>query len=263
MNEKHPKFVHYNRHERRRKIIDQSPTMFDKKEGRMLAFVNVSIHPYKFEVIYDNIRNKGELAMYQYTSLKGVLLSLLTQVKRNHASSLVSIDSYIIDFIELIKASKDDDPNKFLMSMKRYMPRFLFIVGLRTAFGLDWKDLVTEALYLKQKPEPNTLHGLFCNHYLRNLLFAYCIWKQYREPFDEEYEQGKNDLLTLLDSYSKLKTALGRDELEALFFCLQKSLPSYNLNVRRRARYMIDTAQDAFHLQFLQFNDPMFKKTQG
>lgn len=263
MNEKHPKFVHYNRHKKRRDIINKNPDMMTKREGRMLAFVNATIYPYKFEIIYDNIRNRGELAMCEYTSLKGVLLSLLTQVKRNHKSSLISIDSYIIDFIELIKVSNDTDPNKFLMSMKRYMPRFLFIIGLRVAFGLDWKDIVTDALYLKQKPEPTTVHGLFCNHYLRNLLFAYCIWKQYRETFDEEYELGKNDLLTLLNSYSTLKTSLGRDELEALFYYLQKALPSYSLDARRRAWYMIDTAQDAFHLQFLQFNDPMFKKTQG
>jgi hypothetical protein len=173
------------------------------------------------------------------------------------------VDSYILDFIEVIRIHTSPDPSDFLLSIRRYLPRFLFAVGLRVAFNIDWRDVVTDALDLNKRPQPATMSGLFANKYLRNLLYAYCVWKLFREPWDADYEKGTNDILTLLDKYATLKTALTRGELEVLFTALSSLLPSYSLDIRKRAWYMIDTAQDAYHLRFLNFNEPMYRKTQG
>jgi hypothetical protein len=130
----------------------------------------------------------------------------------------------------------------------------MFIVGLKVAFGVDWRDFVFEVLNLNHKPQPKTVDSLFSSKYLRGMLHAYIIWKTYRESFDPEYEEGKNDLRTLIGKYTSLKTGMPVDTMVKLVDGFHVTLPSYSYSVRRKSAWAIDTAQDGYNIIHNQLN---------
>lgn len=188
-------------------------------------------------------------------------MGLIVLVSRKHKDSEIAVDEYIIDFIKFIRSDTVGDPEKFLLSMRRYMFRFMFIVGLRVAFGIDWRDFVSEILELKKKPQINTYHYLFVNVYIRNLLQAYSVWKYYKAPGDEGYVLGVNDLATLAQAQANLKTSLGLEKLTALIEALQQTLPSWNHNIRKQAAWHIDTCHQGIYLRERQYSEKQQRNT--
>jgi len=255
--------VPYNNEPARRKLLAETPWLFDDCESKVLSFINLCIYPQKFELLYNTLRNQPRISANDYESVKGAITGMLVMNNRQHRESMLSVDNYVIDFIKFIRSDPKDDPVRFLLSMRRYFPRFLFAIGINVAFGLDWKTVVTDCLDLSQKPNPGTYHGVLCHRYLRNLLYAYIIWKTYREPHDPDYKLGENDLLTLFDKYTKLKTCLGRETLQSLYTYLSESLPSWNVGVRQKAAWAIDSAQDGYAMVNRQFTDWKYKQVQG
>lgn len=258
---------HYLNLPKRNKLLEQKEQKgyeFPKHEHRVIEFVNLSIHPYDWAQVYESIRRHERISARNWECVKGVILALLVLTKRKNRESVRSTDAYIIDFIELMRSDKQGDPEKFLLNMRFYFPRFQFVIGLQVAFGIDWRQLVTNTLELKVKPQPKTYGSLFVNRYLRSLLYAYIVWKNYRLPGDEGYELGVNDTNALLDEYAKRAYAISREVLQRLFVSLQESLPSYAYNARRQGAYAIDNAIDGWQnisYNYNEFNSKQKKAT--
>lgn len=254
---------HYNNCRAREALLIKKEAkgyVYPEKEHAVLAFVNLSIAPYNWEQIYESVRKKERVSERNWECLKGVILAMLVLTKRRNKSSVHATDAYIIDFIELIRSDRQGDAEKFLLNMRFYFPRFQFVVGLQAAFGLDWRELVTNTLELRNKPQPKTYGSLFVNKYLRSLMYAYIVWKHYLSPDEAGYEAGVNDINTLLDEYAKRAYAISREVLQRLFVRLQESLPSYAYNVRRQASYAIDNGIDGW--QNIQYNYNEFSSKQ-
>jgi hypothetical protein len=252
---------HYHNHYQREEILKEKISKgyrFPEHEHKLVAFVNLAIAPYDWNQIYNSVRAKERITEKNWLALKGVILAMLVVTKRRNRESVKTTDAYIVDFIELIRSDKQGDPEKFLLNMRFYFARFLFVVGLQVAFGLDWREIVTNTLKLKNKPQPKTYGSLFANKYVRNLLYAYICWKNYRGADEDGYELGVNDVNTLLDEYSKRAHTISREVLQLLFVSLQENLPSYSYATRRQASYAIDNAMDGW--QNLQYNFKEFNK---
>ena len=252
--------AHYLNQTKRQELLEKKESKgfhFPKRDGKVLAFVNLAIAPYDWHQVYSSIRNKERVSVANWEAVKGVILALLVLTKRKNKESGKSVDVYVIDFIELMRSDRQGDAEKFLFNMRFYMPRFQFVVGLQAAFGMDWRSVVCAALEKSNKPQPKTYGALFVNKYLRNLLYAYCVYKEYRQAGDDDYEAGVNDVSTVLDKYSQRAYTISREVLQRLFVYLQENLPSYALNVRRQAAYAIDNAIDGWEnitYDFNQFN---------
>jgi hypothetical protein len=240
--------MHFNNQFARDHLLMHMPDYFDNAISKVLAFVNLCIYPHKFEVVYDSIKNHSRISNLVFDCLKGTIRALLVITHRHHAECNRSIDEYVVDFVEFIKNDKSNDPIKFLLTMRFYMPRYQFAKGLKVAFGIDWRVLVTELLGLEKPPNPQTYHSLCTNNYLRNLLRTYVVYKNYKDTHEDGYKQGENDVVTLLRQTYAYSTALPSEQLDALFFGLCSNLPSWSYDVRRKAAYAIDTAQDGYYI---------------
>lgn len=238
--------MHYNNYPKRLLIQEKNPSIFERSPSRVLSFINLCIYPHTFETVYRSIRSDKRITIKTYDCLKGVIIGLLVLSNRKHKDSYVSVDTYVIDFVNFIKSDTKEDPIRFLLSMRVYMPRYLFLRGLQIAFSIDWRSLVTDALELKIAPRSKSYHSLCTNKYVRNLLRVYVVWKNYRDVHDEGYELGVNDVNTLLDKAAAHKTSLDRVSLVALLESLKESLPSWGYSVRRKAAYAIDTSADGW-----------------
>lgn len=253
----------YNNYGKRELIYQQNPDLMDKTESKVMSFINLCIYPYKWELVYDRLRSCERISSETYAATKGAIAGLLVLTNRMHRDYQISVDAYILDFIALVRSDKQGSPMKFLLNMRRYMPRFLFVVGLRIAFGVDWRQLVYDVLKLRSKPQSKTYHSVFCNPYLRKLLHAYVIWKQFRESHDDDYKEGVNDIKTLVDKYSALATNADRETTELLLDALMHSLPSWSVATRTKAAWAIDSAQDGYSMINRQFSDFRYKQVQG
>lgn len=253
----------YNNQITREKLQQEIPGIFERSPSRVLSFINLCIYPQQFEVVYESIRKQERISMKTYEALKGTIIGLLVLVKRKHKDSVASVDNYVLDFISFIRNDTKADPIKFLLSMKAYMLRYMFIKGLQVAFGIDWKTLVTASLELKRAPVLRNYHSLCTNTYVRNLLRVYVIWKNYRDVHEDDYVAGVNDTNTLLDKAAAYKTSLAREQLVSLLESLKENLPSWKYSARKRAAYAIDTCCDGWEIINRQFTDFRYKQTQG
>jgi hypothetical protein len=248
--------MHYNNYYAREQLLAHQPGYYDNAMSKVLAFVNLCIYPHKFESVYQTIHDRVKIPAITYDCLKGAIMGLLVMGKRCNTESHHSVDEYVIDFIDFIRQDKRPDPVRFLLSMRMYLPRYLFVKGLKVAFGLDWKVLVADALDLQKLPKCTTYHGLCSNLYVRNLLRAYVVYKFFREPHEEGYKKGENDIVTLTKTACSHKTSFELERMQALVDILLTSLPSWCYNVRRQAAYAIDTSQDGFSIIARSVSDP-------
>jgi len=255
--------AHYHNQYERVEILKKNPSIFERTPSRVLSFINLCIHPYQFETVYESLRTQERISYRTYEALKGSILGLLVLVNRKHKDAYQSVDNYVLDFISFIRNDSKADPIRFLLSMRAYMVRYLFIKGLNVAFGIDWKQLVVDALELKRTPMSTSYHSLCTNIYVRNLLRVYVVWKNYREVHEEDYCEGVNDVNSLLDKAAAHKTSLDREKLVSLLEHLRENLPSWNYSTRRRASYAIDTSADGWDITNRQMTDYRYKLTQG
>jgi hypothetical protein len=234
--------VYYNNQYERERIKEASPLPI--KHPRIGQFVNLCIHPYRWELIYSNLKKQQQISMKDYEAAKGAVMGLIVACRRRTHASGAAVDQYIIDFIKLVQSDRQNDPEKFLYNMTHYWRRFQLMVGLQVAFGIDWRALVVDCLELKKPLQFSTYHSILSNPYARSLLHAYIIYRKFREPVDEDYELGVNDLATLMDKYGKSKAGVGNYKLQLLFNALLESLPSWNCDIRQKAGWAIDGAED-------------------
>lgn len=242
--------AHYLKDQQRREVLEakiEKGYEFPKHEHRLIAFVNLAITPYDWSQIYASLRNREKISAKNWEAVKGVILALLVVNKRRNKTSYQATDAYTMDFIEMVRADSSGDPEKFLLNMKKYMYRFQLIVGLQVSFGINWRDFVVKTLELSYKPQTKTFSSLLTNKYVRNLVYAWIVWKNYKQPGEDGYELGTNDCNTLLDKYSSLYHSLPREKLQLLFVGLQETLPSYSYSIRRQAAYAIDNALDGWY----------------
>jgi hypothetical protein len=221
----------------------------EDKRANLLTFVNAAIHPYDFTTIYNRLHEpckQNKMLPEHYAALKGVLLAMLVKKKRKNAWSFQSVDYYVIDFIKLIKVSTLD-AERFLLNMSFYFYRFLFAEGLRVAFGYNYLDIVESALPNERRPNPRSFHYTLCNQWLRTATAAYAVFKQFRQTHDEGFQEGVNDLDTVLAA-NQYKAALGAEAIEKVFYKLMEKLPSASLMQRRKAWFAIDNCQDGWYI---------------
>lgn len=254
---------YYNNQQQREQLVKKNPGIFERSPSRVLSFINLCIYPQQFELVYNSIRSQERLSVRTFEALKGAILGLLVLSRRKHKDSLISVDHYVVDFVTFIRNDTKADPIKFLLSMRAYMVRYLFLKGLDVAFGLDWRTLVVDALELNSAPNPNNYHSLCTNKYVRNLLRVYVVWKNYRDTYDEGYLEGTNDSNTLLDKAAAYKTSLSREKLVSMLEVMKENLPSWNYGTRRKAAYAIDTSSDAWDMLNKQFTEYRYKQVQG
>lgn len=247
--------MHYNNQVKRDMLEARDPHIFTNSKSRVFTFINLCIHPLTFDALYAKIRSGAPLTSREYGAVKGVLMGLIVLVNRKHSKSYISVDAYTPDFIDFIRTDRTNDPVRFLLSMKVYMYRFMLIVGLRVAFGIDWKKFVTDVLDLPREPRCRTYHALLTHTLVRNLCKVYAIWKNYRNPAEEGYVAGENDIGTLIDKCAESKKSLPSSDLYLLFWALNSELPSSSLTYRKRAAYAIDTAQEGFAIMTTEYTD--------
>jgi hypothetical protein len=153
-----------------------------------------------------------------------------------------------IDFVDFIRKDKSPDPWKFLHSIKRYYPRYAIIKSLRS-FGIDWREIAYELMGSSCKPVPTSYHSVFTNLYVRSLVKAVVIYKMYRSPGDEDYEEGVNDMQTLLKNTAASPKCVSEFYLEQTVNELLRVLPNWNTSIRGKVSYMLCYLQPASSLE--------------
>lgn len=248
--------MHYNNLIKRQEILEKYPGTFANNCKGILPFVNLCIFPYDFATIYHRIQQREQIQYNDYEALKGAITALLVLIKRKNKNNNAAVDIFVVDFVSYIRSdTKTKDPLKFLMSMNRYLPRYLCVSGLKYSFGLDWRELVESTLDLNRSLSYSSYHSLFTNLYIRSLMMTFVAWKNFRYSHEDGYEYGVNDIDTLLDKAAAYKKSIKRDRIELLFERLIKELPSWNVDVRRKVGWCIDTMQDGWYVTNRQISD--------
>jgi hypothetical protein len=239
--------MHFNSKTVRDELLKKMPNDFDLTKHKVLSFINLCIYPLRWEHVYDRIRNQQAITQTTYDGLKGAIAGMLVLCKRKNRFYHNIVDETVVDWCTYIRMDKKPNPERFLLNWCHYMNKYLFAKGLQVAFNVDWRIIVFDALTLKKLPKPQTYNSLFTNPYLKELIGCFVIYKRFREKHDEEYEEGKNDLLSLYNK-QKAKSKLKPEQFDALYDTLVKSLPSWNTAVRKKASFAIEHCLDGYYL---------------
>jgi hypothetical protein len=245
--------MHFNSKPVRDELLQKMPNHFDFNKHKVLSFINLCIYPMRWEQIYERIRNQTIITPATYDGLKGAIAGMLVVCKRKGRFYQNIVDETVVDWCTYIRMDKKPEPERFLLNWCHYMNRYLFAKGLQVAFNIDWRIVVFDALALKKLPKPKTYNSLFTNQYLKELIKCFIIYKRFREKQDEDYEEGKNDLLSLYNQ-QKDKSILKPEQFDALYDTLVKSLPSWNTDVRKKASFAIEHCLDGYYIINVPFN---------
>jgi hypothetical protein len=248
--------MHFNNKNVRDELLKKMPNHFYFNNKKVLGFINLCIYPLRFELIYSQIRENSIIANTTYDGLKGALAGMLVLTRRKGRFYQNIVDEAIVDWVEFIRMDKTPNAEKFLLNFRNYMPRYLLIKGLKIAFNVDWREVVFNALTLKQLPKPRTYHSLLTNQYLREIMKSYIVYKKFRECNDEDYKEGVNDLVTIFNE-QLAKSTLKPDQFTSLYDTLVASLPSWNTSVRKKAAFAIDNFLDGYYIINVSFNTNM------
>jgi hypothetical protein len=239
--------MHYNSKTVRDELLKKMPNAFDFQKHKVLSFINLCIYPIRWEHVYDRIRNQPTITQTTYDGLKGAIAGMLVLCKRKNRFFNNIVDETVVDWCTYIRMDKKPEPERFLLNWCHYMNKYLFAKGLQVAFNIDWRIIVFDALDLQKMPKPKTYNSLFSNKYLKELIKCFVVYKRFREKQDEDYEEGKNDLLTLYNQ-QKDKSILKPEQFDNLYDTLVKSLPSWNTSVRKKASFAIEHFLDGYYL---------------
>lgn len=244
--------MHFNYGKKREQIaqeyLDNGVDLFADKSIRWRVYINLCIHPYKWEQIYGSIRDNQRIPNVTWNAFLGALHGTLVYIKRSRIESHRMCAEIAPDIVEFIRSDTTGDPWKFLLSMMRYFPRYFVLRGLKT-FGIDWRELALSHMGATHKPNPKTYHSLFTNTYVRTLVKAITVYTQQREPFDSEYQLGVNDRHSLLLKHrGNGKKCKGYDELNATVEYLEQALPSWNQRTRAQVAYYLSHALPLHYL---------------
>ena len=232
----------YNNQYKRKAIIEQL-----RKEGRdpfavkekQAVFISLCIFPYSWEATFHRLRaNKSQITIEDWGVLQGVILGILVLDNKKLRHSHLALEHVTIDFVEFVRQQKDPSPWKFLLNAKRYIHRYLIIHSL-AQFGVNWKDA---AKYggAKQLPNPKTFHSFCTNIYLRNVVLATMVFRNYYSPLDEGYVEGVNDFRTcVLETMAKNKKCLPYERFERICLFVNERLPNWSKDVRGKVGYYL------------------------
>lgn len=233
--------MHYNhaykREQIRQKYLDKGIDLFDT-DNIYSVYINLCIHPYKWESVFANIRERPHINQRDYFALLGTIKALLINTKRAKKESTRMSAELAPDFIDFIRNDRVGNPWKFILSMRRYVPRYLIMRGLQD-FGIDWRDLAFDHMGAKYKPQPKSYHTLFTNLYLRTIVKALGVFAAVREPHDADYECGVNDVASLIKKESNSTKCKSPEILERTYLFLRESLPSWSPQVRGQVTYYL------------------------
>jgi hypothetical protein len=256
--------MRYNTQVKRDEILatmEKKGYQFPKHDHKLISFVNLAISPSDWTQVYNSARTAEKIPFATWEAVKGAIMAMLVVSKRKSRESHRSCDAYVLPFIELMRSDMQGDSEKFLLNMRWYMPRFLFIVGLKEAFGIDWREFTFKHLRLKKKCQKKTYGSLLASNYpLRTLLYAYIVYKNYKQPGEVGYEKGVNDTTTLLEKESKHSYCHSYEHLLILFVALQETLPSSSYQIRRDSCYAIDKAINASEVFSRSYHENMISK---
>jgi hypothetical protein len=243
--------MHFNYGRRREQITqdyaDKGVDLFADHGSRWRAYINLCIHPYKWEQVYGSIRENKRIPNMTWNALLGALHGTLVYIKRSRVESHRMCAEIAPDIVEFIRSDSKGDPWKFLLSMMRYFPRYFIMRGLKT-FGIDWREVAVTCMGATHKPNPKTYHSLFTGLYIRTLVKAITVYTQQRDIHDSEYELGKNDRHSLLVRESASTKCKGYHELNATVEYLEQALPSWNQKTRAQVAYYLSHALPLHYL---------------
>ena len=218
-----------------------------KYENRFNTFVNVCIHPYKWEWVYSKVKSGYGITDKAYYALLGAMHATLVNIKKARKESTRMCNEAAPDIIEFIRNDSTDDPWRFLLAMRRYFPRYFIIRGL-TTFGINWRDVAYDVMGAYRKPNPKTHHSLFTNLYVRTLCKSVAVFSWYRDTYEDDYEFGENDMVTLIDKQADSTKCKSREALEDTVIYLSEALPSWNHRARAQVGYYLNHLLPLYYL---------------
>lgn len=243
--------MHYNGKAKRDQLLAEMERRgvfpFDEKRNRFVSFINLCIHPYDWATCYHQVRNRKQISSQTWEAFNGAIFATFVIMNKSTGDTKLMLADVALDYIDFIRADKVGDPWKFLMSMRRYFPRYSIIKGL-ASFGLDWREFAYSHLGARCKPTSRSHHTIFTNVYVRTLVKAVVVFKQYRGPEHDDYQPGVNDMHSLLLTHSNSTKCLPYDRLEVAVNELLSLLPTWSPSIRARVNYMLSYMQPAHYI---------------
>lgn len=240
--------MHFNGKAKRDAIIsllDYDPFSSGK---RFCVYIDLCIHPFSWDTIYQKIRRKQRLDYQTWNCLLGALNGLFINLHMQGAcTNAVLMSETAMDFVEFIRSDSVGDPWKFMLSMRVYMRRYCILKSLQSV-GVDWREVAYNELGALSKPSNRTYHSIFTNKYVRSFLKALVVFKQMRTVVDEDYQVGVNDRHSLTLAQSTSPKSLPYEQLDKLVSILLESLPSWNTSIRAKVCYAISFQHDLHEL---------------
>lgn len=235
--------AHYNDTAKRAALIEQAAArgvhlFADTNKHKFCTWLNLCLAPHTWEQTYASVRKQKVLSHVAWECLGGAVLALFVNQNKFNRYTKEVVAEVLPDFVTYIRADKVGDPWKFILSMRRYLPRYITIKALGKA-GVDWRELAVECMGAKTKPRSVTYHSLFTNVYVRSLVKAIVVFRLYRSPGDPEYVVGTNDLDTLITQHAASNKCVAEPELYATIASLQSSLPAWNYRVRAHTCFFL------------------------
>jgi hypothetical protein len=257
--------MHYNSAAKRARIEEEyrqkGVELYDTN-AKLAVYINLCIHPYKWEWVYDTIRTRGQIPDKCYYAMLGAIYGVMINIKRAKRESAQVSNEIAPDIIDFIRNDKTNDPWRFILSMRRYLPRYIILRGLST-FGINWREVATEVMGARQEPQPKTYHSLLTNLYVRTLIKALGVFVAVRDENEQEYEYGVNDVATLLARESNSTKCKSKEALENTYFYLREALPSWNCQTRGRVAFYLSNLLPLSYLTEKQLYGRLHENTIG
>lgn len=233
----------YNNQYKRQAIVEQikaegGANPFARKQ-KQEVFISLCVHPFSWESTFHNIRkNKKKITIEDWGVLQGVILGILVLDKKKLRHSHLALEHVTMDFVQFIRENKDDDPWKFILNAKRYIHRYLIIHSL-AQFGIQWKEAARVA-GASRIPNPKTFHSFCTNLYLRNVVLATFVFRNYYTPLDEGYVEGVNDFHScVLEAMAMNKKCLPYERFNRICLYVNERLPNWSKDVRGKVGYYL------------------------
>jgi hypothetical protein len=215
---------------------------------RYCAYINLCIAPYNWEDVYTAIKSRASISLINWDCLNGVIMALLVSLHKKTEHTLPMIPEMSTDFVDYIRMDKGNSPWRFLLSMKRYLPRY-FVMRSLAAVGIHWRDVAYDLMGARNKPAYTSYHSLFTNLHVRTLVKATSVFKHMRHTGDPDYQAGVNDKHSLLLKESSSTKCHKYEYLENVVDLYISCLPSWNPAIRAKVCYCISFLQP-LHLLF-------------
>jgi hypothetical protein len=236
--------MHYNTQKERDRLMADyerlhGRSMFEGQTKSLCIWINLCLSPYTWEQTYAAVRRKNTHIPYKsWECLGGAIMALFVNINRFTPHTAEMVQECIPDFVEYIRGDSVGDPWKFILSMRRYLPRYVVLKSLAKV-GIDWRKVAVERMGAKVASRSSTYHSLFTNLYVRSIVKAMVCFRLYRSVGDPDYLPGTNDLPSLVEKESASKKCVSADKLMQVVELLQETLPSWTPAVRARACFYV------------------------